>query len=66
MDSFKIIDGKKYLWDGEEYPSKESAQEIMAKYEKDQFQTKLLVEDEKHLVYTRRVVTDIVVEGEPT
>ena len=65
MDNFKIIDGKKYMWDGEDYESESATQENISKYNNDGFETKLIEENGKYLVYTRRVVTEIVVEGEP-
>ena len=65
MDNFKIIDGKKYMWDGVDYESESAALEHISKYRDDGFETKLIEEDEKYLVYTRRVVTEVVVEGEP-
>ena len=65
VDNFKIIDGRKYGWDGEEYESESAARENMEKYIKDGFETQLIEEDGKYLVYTRRVVTDIQIEGEP-
>ncbi len=65
MDNFKMIDGKKYMWDGEDYESEPAAQENISKYTDDDFETKLIEEEGKYLVYTRRVVTEIVVEGEP-
>ncbi len=63
MDNFKLFDGKKYMWDGEEYPHQAAAEEKIATYAGDGFETRLVNEEGKHLVYTRRVVTDIVVEG---
>ena len=65
MDNFKIIEGKKYMWDGEDYESESAALENISKYSTDGFETKLIKEDDKYLVYTRRIVTEIVVEGEP-
>lgn len=65
MDNFKIIEGKKYMWDGEDYESESAALENISKYSTDGFETKLIKEDDKYLVYTRRLVTEIVVEGEP-
>jgi hypothetical protein len=53
------------MWDGEDYESEAAAQENISKYSDDDFETKLIEEDGKYLVYTRRVVTEIVVEGEP-
>ena len=39
----------------------------MAEYEKDGFKTRLVKEEGKFLVYTRRVVTEIILEegGQP-
>ena len=53
------------MWDGEDYESKSAAEENILKYSKDGFKTQLIKEDGKYLVYTRRVVTEIVIEGEP-
>ena len=64
-DSFKIIDTKKFLWDGETYDTKDAATEVENKYKTDKFETRLLEEEGKFLVYTRRVVTEVVVEGAP-
>jgi hypothetical protein len=65
LDNFKIIDDKKYMWDGEDYESKSAAEKNISKYSEDGFETQLIEENGKYLVYTRRVVTEIVVEGEP-
>lgn len=65
MDNFKIIDGKKHMWDGEDYESESAARENIAKYSENGFETKLIEEEGKYLVYTRRVVTEVKVEGEP-
>lgn len=63
-DVSKIINGKKFMWDGAVYESKKEAEDTMQKYKKDKFEVELIEEEGKHLLYTRRVVTDIVVEGE--
>ena len=59
----EIIDGKKFMWDQENYSTEAEAKEKMAKYEKDGFETRLVKEEGKFLVYTRRVVTEIILEG---
>lgn len=61
----KIIDGKKYMWDGAVYESEKEAQEVKQKYADDNFEVKLLEEENKYLLYTRREVKEIVLEGEP-
>jgi hypothetical protein len=64
-DSSKIINGKKYMWDNVVYESKKEAQDLMEKYKKDDFEVELIEEEKQYLLYTRRIVTEIVVEGEP-
>ncbi len=64
-DAAKVIDGKKFMWDGEVYESEKDAQEVKKKYEKDDFEVELIQEENQFFLYTRRVVTEIVVEGEP-
>jgi hypothetical protein len=59
------VNGKKFMWDGIVYESKKEAEDTMKKYKDDNFDVELKEEEEgKHLLYTRRVVTEIVVEGE--
>ncbi|MFC2170151.1 hypothetical protein ACFLRM_06280 [Acidobacteriota bacterium] len=64
-DVSAIINGEKFMWDGVVYESEKDAQEIKQKYETDNFKVELVKEENKFLLYTRRVVTEIVVEGEP-
>ena len=56
------IDGKKFMWDKGNYSTKEEAHEKMAQYEKGGFEVKCVEENGKYLVYTRRLVTEIVLE----
>jgi len=63
-DSVKILDGKKFLWDGEIYNYEKDAKEAMSGYEQKGFETRLVEEGNKYLVYTRRVVTEVVIEGQ--
>lgn len=55
VDSYKIIESKKYLWDGKAYASEGEAKAVEDAYIKDKFETKLLAENSQFLVYTRRV-----------
>ncbi len=63
MENFKIIAGKKYMWDGEEYDSQSTAQNNQIKYDNDGFETQLIKVDGVHRLYSRRVVAEIIVEG---
>jgi hypothetical protein len=56
------IDGKKFMWDKGNYSAESEAMEKMTKYKKDGFETRLVKEEGKFLVYTRRIVTEIVLE----
>lgn len=61
----KKIEDKKFMWDGRIYEAKEEAEKIKSDYEKDNFQVRLIFEDGEYLVYTRRVVKEIIIEGQP-
>ena len=53
--NYKILDNKKYMWDGKEYADQGEAQKVADTYKKDKFEVKLIKEEGKHLIYTRRV-----------
>jgi len=57
------MEGKKYMWDGGTHPTEEEAQEVMRGYEKDGFETRMFVEDDQYLVYSRRLVVVEKTEG---
>ena len=60
-----FVDRRKYVWDGESYDSRAAAEAKKGGYETQGFETQLIEEEGKFLVYTRRVVKEVVVEGEP-
>jgi hypothetical protein len=64
-DSSRIINGKKFMWDGVVYPSQEEARDVVEKYKKDNFEVEFVKEESQFLVYTRRVVKEIVLDGKP-
>jgi len=49
------LDGIMFMWDGKEYQERAAALAAQAAYEKDGFQTRLLDEGGKCLIYTRRL-----------
>ena len=63
-ESVKILDSKKFMWDGQSYESEQRAKEVTAGYEGNNFEVKVIQEEDKYLIYTRRVVTQIVIEGQ--
>ena len=58
----RFFDGKKFMWDGEEYENKAKAGDVEKQYIEKGFEVQLCNEDGKVLLYTRRVVTEIVLE----
>ncbi len=56
-------DGKKFVWDGEEYDDKKAAASTEQKYREKDFEVWTVSEGDKVLLYTRRVVTEVVVDG---
>jgi hypothetical protein len=61
----RFFEGMKFMWDGRDYESGAAAEEVKQEYEKDNFETRIVEEDGKFHVYTRRVVTNVEVEGSP-
>ena len=55
-----MSDGKKFLWDGQPYDSKEAAASAAQSYQNDNFQVQTVEEDGKFLVYTRRIIKEWV------
>jgi hypothetical protein len=60
-------DGKKFMWDNKVYATEQEAEEKEKSYLKDDFEVVKLEEEGKYLLYTRRIVTEIVLEegGQP-
>ncbi len=56
------VDGKKFMWDKGVYSTEAEAKGEMEQYEKDDFEVVHLSEEGKHLVYSRRVVAEIILE----
>ncbi len=54
-----IRDGKKFMWDGVVYDTEAAAAQAATSYRQNQFEVAILMEDGKHLVYTRRAVAQV-------
>ena len=63
-DLSKVINGKKFMWDGIIYESEKDAQDAKKTYEAEDFEVELILVDDQSCLYTRRFVEDVVVEGE--
>lgn len=62
----KLVDGKKFMWDGCAYATPEDAKSAADAYGKSGFETTVTQEQNQHLVFTRRVVKETVVQGQAT
>jgi hypothetical protein len=64
VENYIILDGKKYIWDGSTYDSEPASEDQATNYKRENFEVQVVGQGEIYLVYSRRVVTDVVVEGE--
>ena len=64
VEQVRFFESKKFMWDNVEYPDMAAVKAAAETYEKDGFEVRIVEEGESALVYSRRVVTEVVVEGE--
>ena len=62
-DRATIVDGKKFLWDGRLFETHDDASRQAEAYKSDNFEVQMVEADGKHLVYTRRLVKEVVVNA---
>jgi hypothetical protein len=65
MELARIFNGKKFMWDGKVYTNEKERNEITQKYKDDGFEVEIVEEGNQYFVFTRRVVTEVIVEGQP-
>jgi hypothetical protein len=58
-----LIEGKKFMWDGREYGDREEAEKARQDYEKDGFEARVVSQDDRVRVFTRRVVSHVELTG---
>ncbi len=62
----RMVEGKKYLWDGFEYQSLAEAQAAAREYRNEGFEVRSVTEEGHVLLYTRRLVeSPELPEGNP-
>ena len=57
------FDGMKFMQDGRFYDNREEAEKFMEEYKASGFDVRLLEENGKFLVFSRRIVKEVKVEG---
>jgi hypothetical protein len=55
-----ISEGKKFMWDGRNYDCHDEAAREAEAYRGDNFEVRMVEQDGKFLVYTRRTVKEVV------
>ena len=65
MELARTFNGKKFMWDGKVYADEKERREVSQKYKDDGFEVELVEEENQYFLFTRRVVTEVVVEGKP-
>lgn len=55
MELAKRFEGKKFMWDGNEYTGREEAEKKASEFTGKGFEVRILEEDGKFYIYTRRV-----------
>jgi len=58
-----VVDNRKYMWNGVEYANGGEADAAAEKYEAARFEIHRIAENGAVYLFTRRVVTEIKVEG---
>lgn len=61
----RVVGGKKFMWDGRAYEGEKEAAAAAEEYRGQGFEVEIVVAEERHHVFTRRVATDVKVEGVP-
>ena len=65
MDLARIFEDKKFMWDGRTYEDKNEMKKVKQEYQEEGFTVEVVEEENKYFLFTRRVVTEVVVEGSP-
>jgi hypothetical protein len=62
MEKVKMLDEKKFMWDGRTYMGEAEANTVKAEYEKNNFETFMVSDEDKYFLFTRKIVTEIEIE----
>ena len=65
MDLARIFDNKKFMWDGMTYGDEQEMKKIKKDYQDKGFEVEVVEEGSQCFLFTRRVVKEVVAEGNP-
>jgi hypothetical protein len=65
MELARNFDGKKYMWDGRSYSNEQEMKETKKAYLDKGFEVQVVEEENQYFLFSRRLVKEVVVEGQP-
>jgi hypothetical protein len=65
MELARSFDGKKYMWDGRGYSNEQEMKETKKTYLDKGFEVQVVEEENQYFLFSRRLVKEVVVEGQP-
>lgn len=65
MELARIFDSKKFMWDGGTYGNEQEMKKIKKDYQDKGFEVEVVEEGNQYFLFTRRVVKEVVTEGNP-
>ena len=63
VESVRYDGNSKFMWDGEIYQNREGMESKKGEYEGNNFEVRVFEQEGCYLLYTRRVVKEIVLDG---
>ena len=63
IDKVIYEETKKFMWDGQEYEDEKGVETAVKEYEAKGFEVRVKANNPHIAVYTRRAVTEVVVDG---
>ena len=65
VENVRYEGSSKFMWDGEIYEDRAGMKSKMEEYQGNNFEVRVFEQDGHYLLYTRRVVKEIVLDGPP-
>ena len=62
MTNYRIVNGRKFIWDGQAGLLQEAVEQVVSRYRSEGFETEMVEEEGKFFAYTRREVKKAAVE----
>ena len=66
MELARTFGDRKFMWDSRVYENQKEAEKVRQNYQSDGFEVELVEEGGQWFLFTRRVVKEVIVEGQST